>query len=263
MKKNIIVICVCGLALLLAALPAFGQMDRNQGIIKSALIGLEYEVKAGILIGGTSPLPLPAEIREISSYNPTLVVAVEGNVTKWLDKEEKWGMMVGLRLENKGMKTDARVKNYGMEIIGDGGEIVKGNWTGNVKTKVKNSYLTVPVLGTYKFSPRFRMNLGPYFSYMMEGDFSGDVYDGYLREGNPTGNKWIFEDGKSASYDFSKNLRKFQWGAQLGAEWRAFKHLNVCADLTWGLNDIFKKDFETITFAMYPIYLNVGFGYAF
>ena len=64
MKKNIIVICVCGLALLLAALPAFGQMDRNQGIIKSALIGLEYEVKAGILIGGTSPLPLPAEIRE-------------------------------------------------------------------------------------------------------------------------------------------------------------------------------------------------------
>ena len=35
------------------------------------------------------------------------------------------------------------------------------------------------------------------------------------------------------------------------------------ADLTWGLNDIFKKDFDTISFAMYPIYLNVGFGYAF
>ena len=47
------------------------------------------------------------------------------------------------------------------------------------------------------------------------------------------------------------------------AEWRAFKHLNVYADLTWGLNDIFQKDFDTITFAMYPIYLNVGFGYAF
>ena len=49
----------------------------------------------------------------------------------------------------------------------------------------------------------------------------------------------------------------------LGGEWRAFKHLNVYADLTWGLNDIFKKDFDTISFAMYPIYLNVGFGYAF
>ena len=47
------------------------------------------------------------------------------------------------------------------------------------------------------------------------------------------------------------------------SDWRAFKHLSVFADLTWGLNDIFKKDFNTITFAMYPIYLNVGFGYAF
>jgi len=84
-----------------------------------------------------------------------------------------------------------------------------------------------------------------------------------LREGDPTGNKVVFADGKNAPYDFSKNLRRFQWGAQLGAEWRAFKHLNVYADLTWGLNDIFQKDFDTITFAMYPIYLNVGFGYAF
>ena len=173
---------------------------------------MEYEVKAGVLIGGTSPLPLPVEIRDLSSYNPTLLVSLEGNVLKWLDREKRWGMIVGLRLENKGMKTDARVKNYGMEIIGDGGEMVKGNWTGQVKTKVKNSYLTIPVLAAYKFNSRFRMSLGPYFSYMMEGDFSGEVYDGYLREGNPTGNKVVFEDGKSAPYDFSKNLRRFQWG---------------------------------------------------
>ena len=29
------------------------------------------------------------------------------------------------------------------------------------------------------------------------------------------------------------------------------------------LNDIFNKDFKTVTFDMYAIYLNVGFGYAF
>ena len=72
-----------------------------------------------------------------------------------------------------------------------------------------------------------------------------------------------FTDGKIATYDFSDDLRHFQWGLQVGAGWRAFKHLNVYADLTWGLNDIFKSDFNTITFAMYPIYLNIGFGYAF
>lgn len=263
MKKNIISICMSVLALSLASLPAFAQQDRNKGLVRSALIGLEYEVKAGFLIGGTAPLPLPAEIRDLSSYNPTMVIAVEGNVTKWIDANKKWGVVVGLRLENKGMKTNALVKNYGMEIIGEGGEIVKGNWTGHVKTKVKNSYLTIPVLAKYQFSPRFSMNLGPYFSYMTDGDFSGEVYDGYLREGDPTGNKVVFEDGKSAAYDFSDNLRRFQWGAQVGGEWKAFKHLNVHADLTWGLNDIFQSNFETISFAMYPIYLNVGFGYAF
>lgn len=263
MKKNSILICTCTLLTLLATFPVSAQQDRNQGIIKSALIGLEYKVKAGFLIGGTAPLPLPAEIRAIETYNPTMCIAVEGNVTKWFDREEKWGLVVGVRLENKGMKTDARVKNYGMEIVGDGGEIVKGNWTGNVKTKVNNSYLSFPVLAAYKFNPRFSMNVGPYFSYLLEGDFSGEVYDGYLREGDPTGSKVVFEDGKSASYDFTKNIRKFQWGAQVGAEWKAFKHLNVHADLTWGLNDIFQKNFDTITFAMFPIYLNLGFGYAF
>ena len=30
-------------------------------------------------------------------------------------------MMIGLRLENKGMETKATVKNYSMEIIGSGG----------------------------------------------------------------------------------------------------------------------------------------------
>ena len=40
MKKNIISIYICVLTLSLATLPAFGQMDRNQGIIKSALLGV-------------------------------------------------------------------------------------------------------------------------------------------------------------------------------------------------------------------------------
>lgn len=172
--------------LLLVSVTLSAQKDRNQGIIKSSLIGLEYEVKAGLSIGGTAPIPLPKEIRSIDSYNPTLQVAIEGNVTKWLDPARTWGVMVALRLETKGMKTDARVKNYKMEIIGDGGELMKGYWTGQVKTKVSNSYLTVPVLAAWRVSPRWKLNLGPYVSYRLEGDFTGSVYDGYLRENDPS-----------------------------------------------------------------------------
>ena len=33
--------------------------------------------------------------------------------------------------------------------------------------------------------------------------------------------------------------------------------------VTWGMMSIFKKDFDTITLDMYPIYANLGFAYVF
>lgn len=261
MKKNILAI---GIFILLGATNVLSaQEDRNHGIIWSSLQGLEYEVKAGINIGGTAPLPLPEEIRAIKGYSPNVNLSLEGNVTKWFGKQSKWGIILGLRLENKGMETKARTKNYGMEIIGGGGEKLKGNWTGMVKTKFHGSYFSIPLMAAYKVSPRVRFSAGPYISFMTSGDFSGHVYDGYLRKDNSLGDKVKFEGEQVAPYDFSDDLSTFQWGAQAGVDWRAFKHLNIFADITWGLNDIFKKDFNTVTFAMYPIYLNMGFGYAF
>ena len=224
MKKyqsiNIIVVL-----LFVSIFTAQAQEERNQGIIWSYLHGWEYGIKAGFNIGGTSPLPLPKEIRKIDSYAPGIAISIEGNATKWFDP--KWGMTVGVRLENKNMTTEATVKNYGMKIINTNGGELQG------------------------------------LSYLIEGGFSGHVYNGHLRTPDQTGSRVVFSGESIATYDFSENLRKFQWGLQLGGEWRAFKHLNVYADLTWGMNDIFKKDFDTISFAMYPIYLNVGFGYAF
>lgn len=256
--KNILV-----LVMLISSVSALAQSDRNRGIIWSSLRGLEYEVKAGINIGGASPIPLPSEIRKIDSYRPDLALSLGAEVSKWFGVNEQYGFIFGLTIESKSMRTDAQVKNYGMKIIGNGGEEVEGQWTGSVVTKFRTSNLTLPLLFGYKISKRVNLKAGPYFSYVLERDFSGHVYNGYLREGDPTGPKVVYEGDNKATYDFSKDLRKFQWGLRVGTEWRAFKHLNVFADLNWGLNDIFKKDFDTVTFAMYPIYLNVGFGYAF
>ena len=245
------------------ALPGYSQVDRNKTLIRSALHGLEYEIKAGFSIGGTAPFPLPVEIRSIDGYNPTLAISIGGEVTKWFAVQNKLGVIVGLRLENKAMTTNATVKNYGMEILGQGGERISGVWTGGVKTKVHTAGLTIPLMATYKLNNRWNIKAGPYFSYMMDGDFSGEVYEGHLRTPDATGSRIDFEDDNSAAYDFSDELRRFQWGIQAGGSWKAYKHLTVHADLTWGLNDIFKKDFNTISFAMYPIYLNFGFGYEF
>ena len=82
---------------------------------------------------------------------------------------------------------------------------------------------------------------GPYVSYMTEGNFSGHVYKRtfYAHLMKPV-NVSTSQVKVLQLMIFSDNLRKiFNGGAQLGGEWKAFKHLNVYADLTWGLNDIF------------------------
>ena len=71
---------------------------------------------------------------------------LEGNAIKWLGTTKKWGVITGVRLETKNMITKATVKNYGMEIIGNDGNRLKGNWTGGVKTKVRKCLHHLPVL---------------------------------------------------------------------------------------------------------------------
>ena len=145
------------LACLVIALPGYSQVDRNETLIRSALHGLEYEIKAGFSIGGTAPLPLPVEIRSIDGYNPTLAISIGGEVTKWFAVQNKLGVIVGLRLENKAMTTEATVKNYNMEILGQGGERISGVWTGGVKTQVHTSGLTIPLMATYKLRNRWNI----------------------------------------------------------------------------------------------------------
>ena len=101
------------------------------------------------------------------------------------------------------------------------------------------------------------------FAFAFKNNFDGHVFDGYLRVEDPTGDKVEFNGDSRASYDFADELRAFQWGLQGGVSWSAYKHLVVNANLAWGCNNIFESSFKTISFNMYPIYLNFGFGYVF
>ena len=248
----------------LIALVAFSSSAFAEGGFKEfwKSIDWEFNVNAGTNIGGASPLPIPAEIRKINSFNPKLQLQLGAGVIAWMGEKKRWGVGVGVRVETKGMETNATVKNYGMSILQDGREL-SGRWTGRVVTTYHSQQLVIPIVGVYKFNRRWKMNFGPFLSYAFSNDFYGHVYDGYLREGDPTGQKVVFEDGAKASYDFGENLRDFQWGMQVGASWRAYRNFEINANLTWGCNSVFKSDFHTITFNMYPIYVNLGFGYIF
>lgn len=223
---------------------------------------IDYEIRAHFSIGGTSPLGLPKEIRKIESYNPTLQLGLSAQATKWFGEQSVWGLRMGVSVTGKGMKTEASVKNYLTEIIQDGSK-VGGYYTGKVQTKVKNTYVVLPVSAVYKLSEKWKLYSGLHVSFLIDRNFDGYVSDGYLRQGSPVGLKISFEGDNTAAYDFSNAVNNIQWGMQIGGEWALKKHLNLFAEVEYDFNSLLDRDFKSISFTMHNIYLNIGFGYKF
>ncbi len=247
MKKTLI-------AAILAAF-ACAQPSRAIGIFDN----LRYQVRLGYNIGGTMPLGMPASIRGLNSYNPNANFSVALDAYKPL--AGRWGLMAGFHFQKKAMSTDARVKNYSMEIR-KGGEVLSGRFTGNVVTDAEQWLVTLPLQATADFR-NVRLKFGPYFSYALSNNFSGYAYDGYLRVDDPTGQKVELghEEGERGDYDFSSDMRHWQFGFDLGADWYFSRRFGAYADVQWGLTGVFRKNFKTIEQTMYPIYATVGVTY--
>lgn len=242
-------------------MPAFSKTTQDGNTkSKSLLRNYSYYLRGSYNLGGTAPIGMPATIRTLHSYS------LRPNFTLGFDAfhpfNEKWGIMFGLHFDNKGMKTDAGVKNYHMKMV-RGGEELEGMFTGNVVTKVDQSLGTIPVQATYDISEKVRIKLGPYFSYVTSHKFEGYAYDGYLRQGDPTGMKVELghEDGERGDYDFSGDMRNWQFGIDAGVDWYFSKRWGGFVGLTWGLSEIFKKDFTVMDQSMYPIYGSIGLIY--
>lgn len=250
-------------ALLLLALPALtmAQEIRDRNILEALRHGWSFELRAGLSMGSAAPMPMPVEIRKVEKYNPKLNVHVEGQATKWLDQH--WGVVMGLRMEQKGMVTNARVKNYHTSLLLDGGNEVAGNWTGSVESDYSSSSLVMPISVAYKVNPHGKVIAGLYAGYRFDGSFRGHVTDGHFRVGSPVGDKQLFPAGERAAYDFSDRLSRFEAGMQVGGSWRAYRHFLVYAELRASFTPIFPSDFTTLSTKLYPIYVSTGFSYHF
>ena len=252
--------------LLVLALMCFAVQDINAAKVRVREKGIErtvpedrfvFAAKAGFNLGGTAPMGLPAEIRAINSFKPTFSFTLAG--TAQYNITPKWGLQSGVKFDIKGMQTNASVKNYQLIVTMDGSTI-EGVFTGDVTTKVHNSYITIPLLAVYDISPRWDIKFGGYASFMVNGEFSGTAKNGYMRDGSPIGPR---VDGVDAVYDFSNDMRKVDAGIQVGVDFIPYKHLLVSGDLTWGCIPLFKSDFTAMSFNMYNVYFNIGFGYVF
>lgn len=251
MKKNIAYIILIATALFIGNSANAGTLD-----------SLEVKARVGYSIGGTSPLPLPETIRSIESYNltPSFMVGLDA----MLPLSQKWGVMAGLRFENKGMKAAVTTKAYYMEVV-KGDQQMAGLFTGHVEQKVKQWMLTIPVQATFKLGNKVMLKGGPYVSFLLNKEFSGIASDGYLRKDNPTGAKILIgsKEGEWATYEFNDDMRSVQFGIGIGADWQVHKRIGLSADLNWGLTGVFPGDFKTVEQTLYPIYGTIGVYYRF
>ena len=221
---------------------------------------LQLRIRAGYSIGATTPIPLPETIRRIDGYRltPSFMVGFDA----MLPLKGKWGIALGLHFENKGMEGDVTTKAYHMELV-KGDSRIEGLFTGHVKQKVTQWMLTIPLQATLQLGRKVTLKGGPYMSVLLSSDFSGIASDGYLRQGDPTGAKILMgsKEDEWASYDFSDEMRRMQFGIGIGADWQVYRRLGVSADLNWGLTGIFPGDFKTVEQSLYPIYGTIGIFY--
>lgn len=221
---------------------------------------LQLRIRAGYSIGATTPIPLPETIRSIDGYRltPSFMVGFDA----MLPLKGKWGVALGLHFENKGMEGDVTTKAYHMELV-KGDSRIEGLFTGHVKQKVTQWMLTIPLQATLQLGRKVTLKGGPYVSVLLSSDFSGIASDGYLRQGDPTGAKILMgsKEDEWASYDFSDEMRRMQFGIGIGADWQVYRRLGVSADLNWGLTGIFPGDFKTVEQSLYPIYGTIGIFY--
>ena len=140
---------------------------------------------------------------------------------------------------------------------------LEGYFTGHVRQKVRQWMLTLPIEATLQLSNKLQLRGGPYVSLLTNRDFSGYAFSGYLRVDDPTGARVDMGDteGQWATYDFTDELRRLQFGLAAGVDWQLHRRFGASFDLSWGLTGIHKSSFKTIEQTLYPIYGTLGIFY--
>jgi hypothetical protein len=219
----------------------------------------EYKVFAGYNLGGSTPLPLPAEIRRIHSWSPGIAGTLALHATRWLSS--RWGITSGLAIDMKGMIIEADVKylNTLLEVgEGDHTGTFSGMFSGRNKTTVRNGYLVIPLLATCRPPGTWTFHLGGYFALLRDANFEGKASEGYIRNGGPAGDRINIE---MSTYDFSKHVRKTDAGIMALADWPFTDKLAMTGQLSWGLLPLFPSSFNGIPYKMYNVYLMGGIAY--
>lgn len=244
-------------------------------------------LRLGYSIGGTIPIDFPAEMRALNSYSPKVNYQFGVDYERMLT--DKYGIQLGLYLERRGFKSEVEMRHYDITLE-QGGEKIKGPFSGNVVIEIVQIGVTMPIQATWHPDERWNLRLGPYISYIHDRSFQGYAYgkkiydadgkwtgsfDAYIRRDEIRGEKVeigdIYKDeagniidkrGTFSGEDYDSYLRRLQYGVDMGAEYKISRTWGAYADFSFGLNSAFNgKEGNPVSMALHPIYLTVGLTY--
>jgi len=208
--------------------------------------------------GLTTSFGAPAETREIKSSSLQINYIFGCDVIRMFS--DKWGIATGLRYERKGGNSCVVMKNYltTITLVGDGTPTY-GYFSGTVETKCDIKYLSLPVMAFYRATKRLDVHGGLYFSYALDRKYQTKAYDGKIRE-----TPLVPAVGVTESYsDFSDKITQTDMGIEAGISYLITKHLDINADINWGLVNVLNAPESGMTKKVYNLYASIGIGWRF
>jgi len=226
--------------------------------------GLDWFLNLGLNMGGSMPVPVPEEVRKINSFNPKINPHI--GISTVYNLNNKWGIGTELSLGIKGMRVTDEVKYMHTKVLVSDKNSQKqreaeGYFVGKNMTNVNIQYLSLTFSGIYSFSDKWQVKAGVYAASILKSKFTGNVSDGYLREGTPNGLRVDIEADNPATFDFSDNMRDFDAGFVLGGKYHITERIGAFVNFNCGLTDIFFRDQSPIEFKMQNLYLSFGVSY--
>jgi hypothetical protein len=222
----------------------------------------EHNIMGCFHIGASTPVSLPATIREINGYKPGLAPSVGYDCVYHLRK--KWSVGSGVRFDYKGMTVKDKVMYMRTRITVESGSSTgtfEGYFTGKNETRVHNAYLTLPLYVGYDINAKWRLKFGGYAAWLANSVFDGNVSDGYMRNETPMGEKIMIN---YASFNLTSEQNKWDFGLNAGADRVVMGKVNqlaVTGVLFWGLRPVLSQNNSSMDFKMYNIYLMLGVVY--
>lgn len=216
---------------------------------------IDWFFVAGLNLGAVAPVPFPSSQLKITGLSLHLDPQIGANAIYNID--DKWGVGLGLTLDWKGMNVSTRVHDVHSTITLPNGLALTGDIVGRSKTKVNSLYLTQPLYGTYRFSDKWRIKLGGYFSEALFRSFKGTVKNVVITISDPiTEEKYV----EYATYKFSNHVRKFEVGLITGGEYRLNNTIGFIADFSWALTPYFEGH-NPMSFTTRNLYGTLGVTY--